>query len=395
MIKNYKTGGVSSFSQILLEGSFESLCEALASAIACQHKVVISQFGNIMEDQWKFVNAHGRDQANAWLNEINAELAGSEEQKVSLVTKQSKPKQKASLLPHSLLLKMSKKIPIHPQLVMDRLSRYRTQDGNSLLHLAVQSNSTEAVDMLISNGFQMYQAKTPGPLKQAQLDDYSDTDEDKHQFVTPLDSLLRYDSVVAQSNHMLEHLVKNWQFDVSRECIFHDGTAGPSFQNCLCERIKQAKCQGEWHLIMNRLIGLVDKFSNTDLYRSIEVLRAKNKERAQNQRRCKGHHAECQCTDCLSYFEFFRVKQYYDDYPDKLMQRAIRQQLYLKSVSRSSSRENRAFPAQEAISPERYESPKRLRNGQRKIVGKERNPAMSNSSSVRSSQKFRLSVNYL
>ena len=75
MIKNYKTGGVNSFSQILLECSFENLCEALVSAIKCCHKVIIGQFGKIMEDQWKFINAHGIDQANDWLNMINAEAA--------------------------------------------------------------------------------------------------------------------------------------------------------------------------------------------------------------------------------------------------------------------------------------------------------------------------------
>ena len=33
MIKNYRTGGVNSFSQILLEDSFECLCELIEKAI--------------------------------------------------------------------------------------------------------------------------------------------------------------------------------------------------------------------------------------------------------------------------------------------------------------------------------------------------------------------------
>ena len=58
MIKNYKTGGLNSFNQILLECSLENLCEALASAITCEHKLVITQFGNILQDQWTFIDAN-------------------------------------------------------------------------------------------------------------------------------------------------------------------------------------------------------------------------------------------------------------------------------------------------------------------------------------------------
>ena len=40
MIKNYTTGGVNSFSQILLECSFENLCETLEDAIVSDNKQV-------------------------------------------------------------------------------------------------------------------------------------------------------------------------------------------------------------------------------------------------------------------------------------------------------------------------------------------------------------------
>ena len=59
MIKSYRTGGVNSFSQILLEDSFEGLCELIDKAIANNEQQVCRQFALIIEDQWKFVNAHG------------------------------------------------------------------------------------------------------------------------------------------------------------------------------------------------------------------------------------------------------------------------------------------------------------------------------------------------
>ena len=70
MIKNYRTGGVNSFSQILLEDSFECLCELIEKAIVSNEQHVCRQFALIIEDQWKFVNAHGETQANAWLSTI-------------------------------------------------------------------------------------------------------------------------------------------------------------------------------------------------------------------------------------------------------------------------------------------------------------------------------------
>ena len=88
---------------------------------------------------------------------INSEAAAFEERKVSQTIKASASK---SLLPYTLLLKMSKRIPIHPQHVMDRFSQYRTEDGDSLLHVAVEANNKDAVNMLLKNGFQMYQART-------------------------------------------------------------------------------------------------------------------------------------------------------------------------------------------------------------------------------------------
>ena len=75
---------------------------------------------------------------------------------------------------------------------------------------------------------------------------------------------------------------------------------------------------------MHNVIEMSDKFSNTELYRSIEALRSKNNERAQYMKRSKGHHSMCKCNECKSYFEFFKIKQFFDSYPDKLMERAIR-----------------------------------------------------------------------
>ena len=51
--------------------------------------------------------------------------------------------------------------------------------------------------MLISNGFQMYQAKTQGLQTQKEIDYTSDGNETLHQIVTPLDSLLKYNSDVS------------------------------------------------------------------------------------------------------------------------------------------------------------------------------------------------------
>ena len=39
---------------------------------------------------------------------------------------------------------------------MDRLSLYRNKSGESLVHIAIASFNKEAVDMLVSNGFNMY-----------------------------------------------------------------------------------------------------------------------------------------------------------------------------------------------------------------------------------------------
>ena len=77
MIKNYRTGGVNSLSQILLECSFESLCEILDSAIVSHEKYICKQFAMIIEDQWKFVNAHGQEQAKTWLKKITDGLTES------------------------------------------------------------------------------------------------------------------------------------------------------------------------------------------------------------------------------------------------------------------------------------------------------------------------------
>ena len=48
---------------------------------------------------------------------------------------------------------------------MDRMSLYRNKKGQSLLHTAIDAFNMDAVDMLISNGFNMYQAKTHGLQK--------------------------------------------------------------------------------------------------------------------------------------------------------------------------------------------------------------------------------------
>ena len=73
MIKNYTTGGVNSFSQILLECSFENLCETLEDAIVSDNKQVFEQFGLVIGDQWKFIKAHGKAQAASWFKVISDE----------------------------------------------------------------------------------------------------------------------------------------------------------------------------------------------------------------------------------------------------------------------------------------------------------------------------------
>ena len=91
MIKNYRTGGVNSLSQILLECSFNSLCEILDSAIVSHEKQICKQFAMIIEDQWKFVNAHGQEQAAAWLKIITDGMTESQD-----IKKLNKPNKHSS-----------------------------------------------------------------------------------------------------------------------------------------------------------------------------------------------------------------------------------------------------------------------------------------------------------
>ena len=76
---------------------------------------------------------------------------------------------------------------------MDQMSLYRNKRGESLLHTAIAAFNKDAVDMLTSNGFNMYQAKTQGLQKLEGYKRFSDCDETIYQIVTPLDSLLQYD----------------------------------------------------------------------------------------------------------------------------------------------------------------------------------------------------------
>ena len=79
MIKNYTTGGVNSFSTIVLECSFEYLCETLENAIVDNDKQVLEQFGLVIGDQWKFIRAHGKAQSASWFKMISDEIDKAKE----------------------------------------------------------------------------------------------------------------------------------------------------------------------------------------------------------------------------------------------------------------------------------------------------------------------------
>ena len=66
----------------------------------------------IIEDQWKFVNAHGQEQAKAWLKTITDGLTESRD--TNKLNKLNKTSSKYKLLPRSYLIKVCKKIPVHP-----------------------------------------------------------------------------------------------------------------------------------------------------------------------------------------------------------------------------------------------------------------------------------------
>lgn len=104
----------------------------------------------------------------------------------------------------------------------------------------------------------------------------TDVKNSTHQMVTPLDSLLQYDSDPVHAMGMLDHLITNWHFDVSKKCVFQDGSTGPALENCVYLRIKQAPVDGQWHFIMHHLINISTKLSNSELYTSIETVRNRN-----------------------------------------------------------------------------------------------------------------------